>query len=355
MPLGTMLKLEQLKKQIESQETKIQNQENKTNIQEKKIQNQDNIIQIQGKQIQDQGKKIEHQEKKLQNQETKIQNQENKTNIQEKKIRNQDNIIQIQEKKIQEQGKKIQGQDNKINIHENKLESQEKKIESQGNMIRKLEKQYQDIVKLIDRLHSPTSCSALLIKHPSTRSGMYYINPKGLSSPPLVQVYCDMTSKNRVGVTVIGHDSESRTLVKGYDPAGSYKRKVKYDISMEHIVAIMKQSKRCEQFIKYECQGRLLWHLGLYYGWWVSRQGTKMNYWGGAAVNSGKCACGMTNSCASGGKCNCDKNDAIWREDSGYLTDKNTLPVTELRFGDTGHPSEAEKGYHTLGKLQCWG
>ena len=78
-----------------------------------------------------------------------------------------------------------------------------------------------------------------------------------------------------------------------------------------------------------------------------------MNYWGGAAVGSGKCACGMTNSCAGGGNCNCDKNDNVWREDSGYLTDKNTLPVTELRFGDTGESYEL--GYHTLGKLRSWG
>jgi hypothetical protein len=168
-----------------------------------------------------------------------------------------------------------------------------------------------------------------------------------------------MTSKNGVGVTVIGHDSGSRTFVDGYEPVGSYKQKIEYDISMEQIVAIMKQSKNCEQFIKYECYGSML--LGYYQGWWVSRQGSKMNYWGGAAVNSGKCACGMTNSCAcgvvnscaDGGKCNCDNNDLTWREDSGYLTDKNTLPVTELRFGDTGGSSE--KGYHTLGKLRCWG
>jgi hypothetical protein len=211
---------------------------------------------------------------------------------------------------------------------------------------------FADIVKLIDRLNPPTSCSALLIKHPSTRSGLYYLNPLGLSSSPLVQVYCDMTSKNGVGVTVIGHDSGSRTLVKGYDPSGSYKRKIEYDISMEQIVAIMKQSKNCEQFIKYECYNSVLW-FSTPYGWWVSRQGSQMNYWGGAAVNSGKCACGMTNSCAGGGKCNCDKNDFTWREDSGYLTDKNTLPVTELRFGDTGH--SGEKGYHTLEKLRCWG
>ncbi|CAB4020510.1 Contactin-associated -like 2, partial [Paramuricea clavata] len=125
------------------------------------------------------------------------------------------------------------------------------------------------ILKLIDRLHSPASCSALLIKHPSTRSGMYYSNPQGLGSSSLVQVYCDMTSKNGVGVTVIGHDSGSRTLVEGYDPAGSYRRKIEYDISLEQIVAIMKQSKRCEQFIKYECYGSVFRFssAGTYFGW----------------------------------------------------------------------------------------
>ncbi len=211
-----------------------------------------------------------------------------------------------------------------------------------------------DIVNRTEKLHPPASCSALLIKHPSTTSGWYNINPQGLNSSPLVRVYCDMTSKNAVGVTVIGHDSESRTLVRGYKAPGSYKRKITYDISMEQIVAIMRQSKNCEQFIKYECYHSVLLYTTTPRGWWVSSQGSKMNYWGGAAVNSEKCACGMTNSCAGGGKCNCDKNDYAWREDSGYLTDKNTLPVTELRFGDTSNPPYGETGYHTLGKLRCW-
>ena len=212
-------------------------------------------------------------------------------------------------------------------------------------------------MKRLARLQSQASCSALLMNRPSTTSGWYYINPQGLGLSSLVRVYCDMTSKNGSGVTVIGHDSESRTLVKGpgYNPPGSYKRGIRYDISMDKIVAIMKRSKKCAQFIKYECYASLIWFISSseYYGWWVSRQGSKMNYWGGAAVNSGKCACGMTNSCAGGGKCNCDKNDLTWREDSGYLTDKNTLPVTKLRFGDAGDSHES--AYHTLGKLRCWG
>ncbi|XP_028393220.1 neurexin-4-like [Dendronephthya gigantea] len=193
----------------------------------------------------------------------------------------------------------------------------------------------------------------------TAESGMYSIKPQGLNLT--VQVFCNMTSKNGVGVTEIGHDSESRTLVTGCSPPGCYKRKIQYDVSMEQIVAIINQSKNCEQFVKYECHPSKLF-TGSRYGWWVSRQGSQMNYWGGAAVDSGKCACGMTNSCAGGGncgyKCNCDKNDETWREDSGYLTDKNTLPVTELRFGDAGQrlsSGKNESGYHTLGKLRCWG
>ncbi|XP_028393200.1 neurexin-4-like [Dendronephthya gigantea] len=200
------------------------------------------------------------------------------------------------------------------------------------------------------------SCTVLRIQDPLADSGMYSLKPQGLKSS--VSVFCNMTSKNSVGVTEIGHDSESKTFVKDYASAGSYQRIINYEIPMEAIVAIIQQSKNCEQFIKYECYHSVIWYspTNVYYGWWVSRQGSKMNYWGGAAVDSGKCACGMTNSCAGKKKCNCDKNDETWREDSGYLTDKNTLPVTELTFGDTkADVAEREEGYHTLGKLRCWG
>ena len=67
-----------------------------------------------------------------------------------------------------------------------------------------------------------------------------------------------------------------------------------------------------------------------------------------------KCACGMTNSCAdpSGEACHFDDNDGIWREHSGYLTDKPTLPVKKLKFGDTGANSRVNgKGFYTLVKL----
>ena len=69
-----------------------------------------------------------------------------------------------------------------------------------------------------------------------------------------------------------------------------------------------------------------------------------------------KCACGATspNTCVDTSySCNCDANiGSSWHEDSGNLTDKNHLPVIQLRFGDTG---SGEAGYHTLGKLRCYG
>ena len=87
------------------------------------------------------------------------------------------------------------------------------------------------------------------------------------------------------------------------------------------------------------------------YAWWVSRDSTKMTYWGGASPGSGKCACGMTNSCAKPSDvCNCDKNDDVWREESGLLTDKTKLPVIELRFGDTAWKHEGG-GLPHLGKV----
>ena len=81
-----------------------------------------------------------------------------------------------------------------------------------------------------------------------------------------------------------------------------------------------------------------------------------MTYWGGRNSVPNMCACGLSGSCAEPSKrCNCDKNDGAWREDSGLLTNKSHLPVIQLRFGDTGDAHLKEEGHHTLGKLKCYG
>jgi len=205
------------------------------------------------------------------------------------------------------------------------------------------------------KINSPvpaTSCSVIR-KYVSSISGNYVIDPDGSEGLASFAVYCDMSDKNGVGVTVLSHDSESRTLVRGYSGRGSYSRDIHYSgASLSQLVSLTRVSSHCEQFIKYECYDSVMLGYGIY-AWWVSRDSSKMTYWGGASPGSGKCACGMTNSCADTGYgCNCDKNDRVWREDSGLLTDKTSLPVKQLRFGDA---SGGDQGYHTLGKLRCYG
>ena len=189
---------------------------------------------------------------------------------------------------------------------------------------------------------------------PMDTSGFYFIDPDGggTGEEPF-KVFCKMTMYNDKGVTVISHDSENSTLVDGYEEGGSYRRIVTYTgLNPTQIVTLVGISRRCFQFIKFECFGVELF--GGDMAWWVSRDGNKMNYWGGADPDSGKCACGMDDSCVDPKyDCNCDSEKSQWLEDSGFLSDKSTLPVTEMRFGDTG--GQREKGYHTLGKFMCVG
>jgi len=199
------------------------------------------------------------------------------------------------------------------------------------------------------------TCSDIKLCNPKAPSGSYVIDPDGEGGVTAFTVGCDMTDKNKVGVTVISHDSENRTLVNGFEERGSYLRNVTYteadQLQLERLTA---SSASCEQFIKYECHHTILLFNGSMNGWWVSRDGRKMTYWGGVDSVPYKCACGLNNSCADASYgCNCDKNDRVWREDSGLLTNKSELPVMQLRFGDTGE--SFEKGYHTLGRLRCYG
>ena len=202
------------------------------------------------------------------------------------------------------------------------------------------------------KINSPVtaaSCSEIR-KNVRSVSGNYVIDPDGKGGVAPFSVYCDMNDKKGVGVTVISHDSESRTFV---NPQKSL-RDIHYTgASLSQLASLTRISSHCEQFVKYECYHSVFHFQYGTAAWWVSRDSTKMRYWGGASPGSGKCACGMTNSCANpSSACNCDSNDFVWREDSGLLTDKTKLPVVQLRFGDVGG---YEKGYHTLGKLKCYG
>ena len=201
----------------------------------------------------------------------------------------------------------------------------------------------------------PLSCSSIKSGHSGSSSGNYMIDPDGEGGVSPFSVYCDMRDKGGIGVTVISHDSESRTHVGNIPECGQgcYRKDVTYTgVSIAQLAALTRVSQNCEQFIKYECYpGSLFIEAG--YAWWVSRDGTRMDFWGGATGHNKMCACGVTNSCPGGGrKCNCPSSQG-WSEDSGLLTDKSTLPVSQIRLGDLG--GSYDEGYHTLGKLKCYG
>ena len=210
----------------------------------------------------------------------------------------------------------------------------------------------------VEVLKPMSSCSRIKSGRSGSSSGNYIIDPDGKGGVAPFSVYCDMSDKGRVGVTVISHDSERRTYVANipgceYSNPGCYRKDVTYSrVNIAQLAALTRISQNCEQFIKFECHDDVAF-IPESVAWWVSRDGRKMNYWGGAGGSANMCACGVKNSCSSGQNCNCYGSNSGWKEDSGLLTDKSALPVTQIRLADLN--DSREKGYHTLGKLKCYG
>ena len=214
-----------------------------------------------------------------------------------------------------------------------------------------------EATSVVEVIKTMKSCSSIKSGYSGSSSGNYIIDPDGKGGVAPFSVYCDMSDKGGVGVTVISHDSESRTHVNSVSPGcgspGCYRKDVTYTgVSTGQLAALTRVSQNCEQFIKFECNNDIAF-IESSNAWWVSRDGTRMNYWGGATGYNNMCACGVTNSCSNGKKCNCDNHANGWRADSGLLTDKPALPVTQIRLGDLD--DSYEEGYHTLGKLKCYG
>ena len=208
----------------------------------------------------------------------------------------------------------------------------------------------------VEVYNKPLSCSSIKSGRSGSSSGNYIIDPDGKGGVAPFSVYCDMSDKGGVGVTVISHNTESRTHVAnipgcGWTP-GCYSKDVTYTgVNVAQLAALTRLSQNCEQFIKFECHNDVGFVQDSI-AWWVSRDGRKMNYWGGADGSANTCACRVTNSCLNGQKCNCYNGGSGWREDSGLLTDKSALPVSQIRLAD--FDQSGEEGYHTLGTLKCY-
>ncbi|XP_049869625.1 neurexin-4 [Pectinophora gossypiella] len=212
----------------------------------------------------------------------------------------------------------------------------------------------------------PLSCQAYKNVQAVSQSAEIHIDVDGSGPLPAFPVTCEFYSDGRV-ITAVQHSVTANTVVDGYQEPGSFKQDVEYDASRAQLEALLNRSDSCWQRLEYMCRhSRLLnspseeanFHP---FAWWVSRTGQRMDYWAGAQPGSRMCACGVLGACSDPTKwCNCDaeysplKPDEF-QVDGGEITEKEFLPVKQLRFGDTGSHLDEKEGRYTLGPLLCEG
>ncbi|XP_071807202.1 uncharacterized protein [Asterias amurensis] len=194
-----------------------------------------------------------------------------------------------------------------------------------------------------------------------TTNGYYLLDPDGASGTDAFIAECDLNFNSTHAVTIYNHDSESREHVVDVSGKKDYIRSVVYEnmdveqLESQFTLASSDYYQTCKQYIKYECYDARL--LDSSTSEWKTFKGESKTYWGGANGQDLYCSCGLDGTCIDTNKlCNCDSQTASWLEDDGYLIDylDEVLPVTQLRFGDTGGGVGSEEGYHTLGKLMCY-
>uniref|UniRef100_A0A8C6MG30 Contactin associated protein 2 n=1 Tax=Nothobranchius furzeri TaxID=105023 RepID=A0A8C6MG30_NOTFU len=173
------------------------------------------------------------------------------------------------------------------------------------------------------------SCEAY--KHLGRSSDTYWIDPDGSGPLGPFKVNCNMTG----GLLWLEIDLPGCVF---------------------QVTAITTSAEHCEQQIAYSCRMSRLLNTpdGTPYTWWVGRGSEKHFYWGGSGPGIQKCACGIERNCTDPKyDCNCDADAKQWREDSGLLTYKEHLPVSQVAVGDTNRlGSEAKL---TVGPLRCYG
>ncbi|XP_034192438.1 neurexin-4 isoform X1 [Osmia lignaria lignaria] len=209
---------------------------------------------------------------------------------------------------------------------------------------------------------NPLSCDAYKNINSVNQRADIKIDVDGSGPLKPFPVVCEFFTDGRVR-TILRHNNERMTPVDGFQEPGSFVQDIIYDADMDQIVALLNRSMSCRQRISYECIHSKLFNSPVPQGdyfrpnsWWVSRNNQKMDYWGGALPGSRKCECGILGNCADSTKwCNCDADLDGPLEDSGDITEKEYLPVKQLRFGDTGTPVDDKEGRYTLGPLICEG
>uniref|UniRef100_A0A8B9ZK00 Contactin-associated protein-like 4 n=1 Tax=Anas platyrhynchos TaxID=8839 RepID=A0A8B9ZK00_ANAPL len=190
-------------------------------------------------------------------------------------------------------------------------------------------------------------------KHRGNTSGFYNIDSDGSGPLGPFLVYCNMTDATW---TIIQHNNTNLTRVKSANRENPHTVFFKYSASLDQLQAAINHAEHCEQELAYHCKkSRLLDKTdGLPLSWWIGRTNETQTYWGGSSPTVQKCTCGIEGSCIdSQHYCNCDADRNEWTNDTGFLSYKEHLPVTEIVITDTDRPN-SEAAYR-LGPLLCRG
>ena len=146
-----------------------------------------------------------------------------------------------------------------------------------------------------------------------------------------------------------------RTEVNGFESPGHYNIRLTYHLSNAQIRYLKMSSSHCRQFIMWECKAATIKNIfsGSPVTYWSNFDGREMDYWGDAPYTSSVCACGVDGTCVDPSKgCNCDKNDNVWRNDSGYITYMDDLPISIFWAGDTGSKIQNDKDPSTCVRVR---
>uniref|UniRef100_A0A8C8CV43 Contactin associated protein-like 5a n=1 Tax=Oncorhynchus tshawytscha TaxID=74940 RepID=A0A8C8CV43_ONCTS len=191
------------------------------------------------------------------------------------------------------------------------------------------------------------SCEAYRLTGSS--SGLFSIDPDGSGPLGPTQVYCNMT-ENKVWTVVI-HNSTDPVRVQGSTLQKPYIMKFNYSASPEQLMALV--ARFCFSTFGPNCNP-VTGPDGSPLSWWVDQGGERRTYWGGFLPGVQQCSCSLEENCMDMNYfCNCDADTDSWANDTGVLSYKEHLPVSEIVIGDTNRTGS--EALYRIGPLRCYG
>uniref|UniRef100_A0A671SMS7 Contactin-associated protein-like 5 n=1 Tax=Sinocyclocheilus anshuiensis TaxID=1608454 RepID=A0A671SMS7_9TELE len=170
-------------------------------------------------------------------------------------------------------------------------------------------------------------------------SGFFSIDPDGSGPLKSTVIYCNITGETSVW-TVVNHNSTEMVRVQGSSLQKPHVMKFNYSTSLEQLRTLVGRSEQCQQEVVYLCRKSRLFNTwdGTPLSWWLDRQ----------------CACSLDENCIDMNHfCNCDADRSSWENDTGVLSYKEHLPVTEILVGDTNR--SGSEAIYRVGSLHCYG